>query len=275
MTSIPQPPVLSVEHLSFGYGEKPVLTDISFQAHANEFLAVTGPNGCGKTTLIKLLLKNQTPDSGRILFMQKDIADLTHQKRSRVMAAVHQTIDPASMTVRDYVLLGRMPYFKQFQFFEAQKDLDIAYEYMNLTGIAHLSDELVTRISGGERQLAAIARALTQEPILLVLDEPTAHLDITHQKMILDLIVSLKDKLSLTLIMVLHDLNLAAEYSDRMILLSRETRSVFSSGTPGQVLTHAHITEVYKTEIRVQSNPFSGKPWVLLTNDQIGKADGE
>lgn len=268
VTSDSDKAVLNVENLNFGYKGKSILKDISFCVNPKEFVAVIGPNGSGKTTLIKTLLKNEIPDTGTIQILEKNISQLTNRDLAMHISAVMQAIDSTAMTVRDYVLLGRMPFFRRYQFFETGKDLDIAQKYMELTGVAHLADSPMTQISGGERQLCAIAKALTQEPDLLVLDEPTSHLDITHQKTILDLITTLKKELSLTILMVLHDLNLAAEYADRLILLSKKTNSIFSSGTPEAVLTQSNIQTVYQTQIKVEPNPVTGKPWIFIINDE-------
>ena len=267
MTSAQVKPVLDIENLNFRYGKKQILKDISFRINPKEFVAIIGPNGCGKTTLIKTILKTEIPETGALRILGKNLEALSNRDLASCMAAVLQAIDPAAMTVRDYVLLGRLPFFKRYQFFETRADLDIAQKYMELTGVAHLADSKVTRISGGERQLCAIARALAQEPALLVLDEPTSHLDITHQKRILDLITDLKEELSLTVLMVLHDLNLAAEYSDRLVLLSKAHGSVFSSGTPQDVLTENNIRTVYRTRVRVRPNPVTGKPWIFIINE--------
>ena len=145
------------------------------------------------------------------------------------------------MTVEAYVLLGRLPFFKPRQFFDTRRDRELAREYMEMTGIAHLAQSSMDRISGGERQLAALARALTQEPDLLVLDEPTAHLDITHSSKILELICGLRRRLDLTVLMVIHDLNLAAEYSDRLVLVSKDKGGIHTAGTPETVLTRENI----------------------------------
>lgn len=259
-------PLLEVKNLSFRYREQMILRDISFSVDPGEFVSVIGPNGCGKTTLIKTILKTIRPETGTILIEDKDIRTLSNKALAKRVAVVMQTIDPASMTVRDYVQLGRLPFFQKYQFFETRKDVDIAEKYMQLTDVARLADARINEISGGERQLASIARALTQEPALLILDEPTSHLDITHQVRILELINKLKKELSLTVLMVLHDLNLAAEYSDRLVLLSKKNGQVFKAGVPEDVLTESSIREVYQTRVRVRPNPVSNKPWIFLVN---------
>lgn len=260
-------PVLEVENLSFNYRKKSVLTDISFQVHPGEFMAVIGPNGCGKTTLIKNILRHERPSGGQIRILGQDIFCLGSKGLARKMAAVLQTIDPSSLTVREYVMLGRLPFFQRYQFFETKADEDIARHYMELTGVAGLADARVSEISGGERQLAAIAKGLAQEPSLLVMDEPTSHLDITHQVRVLDLMNRLRKELQLTVLMVLHDLNLASEYSDRMVLLDKRTGRIFNAGTPDSVLTESAIKEVYQTRVRVFPNPITRKPWIFLVGN--------
>ena len=258
--------VLEIRHLNFRYKQEIILKDISFSVAQGEFVSVIGPNGCGKTTLIKTILRSILPETGTIHIQGQEVKTLSNKELARHLAVVMQTIDPAAMTVQDYVLLGRLPFFERYQFFETQKDLAIAQKYMEMTGIAALSHAKINEISGGERQLAAIARALTQEPALLVLDEPTAHLDITHQVRVLNLINTLKTQLSLTILMVLHDLNLAAEYSDRLVLMDKKQGQIFKAGTPEEVLTRESIQEVYETRVQVRPNPISNKPWVFLIN---------
>jgi len=261
--------VLAIQNLNFQYKQKIILKDICFSIFPGEFVSIIGPNGCGKTTLIKTILRSVVPQVGTIHIQGQAVQTLSNKALARYLAVVMQTIDPAAMTVKDYVLLGRLPFFERYQFFESQKDLAIAQKYMELTGIADLGEAKINEISGGERQLAAIARALTQEPALLVLDEPTAHLDITHQVRVLNLINTLKEQLSLTILMVLHDLNLAAEYSDRLVLLDKKNGRIYKAGTPEEVLTKASIQAVYQTEVEVRPNPISQKPWVFLINPHV------
>jgi iron complex transport system ATP-binding protein len=173
------------------------------------------------------------------------------------------------MTVEEYVLMGRMPYRKQFQFFETANDIAVADKYIKLTGISELRDKNMNALSGGEQQLAGIARALTQEPQLLLLDEPTSHLDITHQVQILNLIRRLSDELKLTVLMIIHDLNLAGEYCDSLVMMQKGT--LRKKGTPHEVLNYMDIEAVYDTVVITRTNPVSGKPVVFLVSEKTLK----
>jgi len=255
---------LSIQGLTLSFGRRRVLKDISFSVAPGEIVSVIGPNGAGKTSLVRAVSKQLAPSGGGILLKGRDIRDMNNNGLARQMAVVRQTLDPLPMTVEAYVLLGRLPFFNSLQFFETKKDKDLARENMRVTGIGHLAGSAMDQISGGERQLAALARALTQAPELLVLDEPTAHLDITHQAKILDLISDLRRRLGLTVLMVIHDLNLAAEYSDRLILVNKDTCGIHAMGSPEAVLTRDNIRAVYHTRVRTVENPVSGKPCIFL-----------
>lgn len=261
--------MVRVENLSSGYGKKTVLYNINFNIKKGELIGIIGPNGSGKTTLLKSVSRVLKPQTGRVLLMGKDIIKIEFRELAKTVAVVSQQSDAAWMNVEEYVLLGRMPYFTGFQFFETEHDRETAAKYIGLTGIDSLKDKPMAELSGGERQLAFIARALAQEPALLLLDEPTAYLDITHQIGILDLIRRLNTDLGITVIMILHDLNLASEYCSRLILLNNG--SVFSDGTPHEVLTYKAIEEVYKTIVVVEKNPLSHKPFVLLVSEEERK----
>lgn len=255
---------LTIKNLSFRYHKKTILKNICFSTDPGEFVSIIGPNGSGKTTLIKIISKINKPEKGNIYIKGNDIQTMSNRELARHIAVVMQSVEPVSMSVEEYVLLGRLPFFKKYQFFETAKDIKLAHKYMELTGILKLKDESINKISGGERQLAAIARALTQEPMLLLLDEPTSHLDITHQIQILELISSLKKTLCLTILIVLHDLNLAAEYSDRLVLLNGKNGGIYQTGTCEQVLSEQSIQEVYNTNVRIQKNPVSKRPCIFL-----------
>jgi len=257
-------PLVKIQDVTLGFGRRQVLSDIRFDVPAGRIVSIIGPNGTGKTSLLRTICGNLAPFRGKIVLKGNDIATRTRADLARQMAVVRQNLDPLSMPVQAYVLLGRLPFFKPLQFFETGKDRDIARHFMTLTGILDLADCAMDQISGGERQLAALARALTQEPEFLVLDEPTAHLDITHQVRILDLISGLRDSLGLTVLMVIHDLNLAAEYSDDLVLLSKDTGRIHAMGSPEQVLTRENIQTVYHIPVRVEKNPESGRPCVFI-----------
>ncbi|MBU0463311.1 MAG: ABC transporter ATP-binding protein [Proteobacteria bacterium] len=266
--------ILFIDNLSFKYHEKSVLKDISFSTDPGEFISIIGPNGCGKTTLIKIISKINKPEKGNIYIKGKNIQTMSNKQLARHIAVVMQSPEPVSMSVEEYVLLGRLPFFKKYQFFETAKDIALAHKYMELTGILKLAHAPINEISGGERQLAAIARALTQEPMLLILDEPTSHLDITHQIQILELISCLKKTLSISVLMVIHDLNLAAEYSDRLVLLNGKNGTIYQTGTCEQVLSEKSIREVYNARVLIQKNPVSKKPCVfLVTQNALNKKE--
>ncbi|TBR18866.1 ABC transporter ATP-binding protein, partial [bacterium] len=166
-----------------------------------------------------------------------------------------------SFTVFEIVLMGRIPHLKRMQP-ETKKDLSIAEGALTVTDVLHLKDKMINEISAGERQRVIIARALTQEPVLLFLDEPTSHLDISHQVQILDLLRKLNRDKMLTVVMVLHDLNLAGEYCNRIIMF--DEGRIFKDGSPREVLSYQNIEKVYKTVVVVNSNPITNKPYVFL-----------
>ena len=223
-----------------------------------------------KTTLFRGITGSLASLSGEISLHGQCLKSLSLRKRAQNIAIVSQFADADQITVEDYVLMGRIPYYSRFQFFETKKDREIADRYMQLTDVFHHKDKLMTELSGGEQQRAAIARALTQQPELLLLDEPTSHLDITHQVRILNLLRQLNDELGLTVLMVIHDLNLASEYCDHLLLFNGG--KIVTQGKPDEVLTFETIEEVYQTPVIVRTNPYSGKPVVFLVSEKMMKA---
>ncbi len=263
-------PLLEVRAASCGYGNRPVLKDISFSVPAGSLYGIIGPNGSGKTTLLRLISRMLKPRAGTVLFEGGNFAALNARVRAQKIAVVSQSEPSLAITVQEYVLLGRIPYRRGWQLFETDADERAVREALSLTGIADLCARTISTLSGGERQLAAIARALAQGPRLLLLDEPTNHLDIAHQVQILDLVRRLNRDKRITVLAVLHDLNLASEYCDELLLLKRG--AVRASGAPQEVLTYALIEEVYGTPVVVQANPVSGKPCVfVVTAEQLRK----
>ncbi|MFV0591971.1 MAG: ABC transporter ATP-binding protein [Draconibacterium sp.] len=258
---------IQTDQFSCGYPEYFVLNNVSFGIKKGDFVGIIGPNGSGKTTLFKGISAELSALSGVVLLDGKDIHKMSLKQRAQSLAIVTQTIEAGAMTVEEYVLMGRIPYRKQFQFFETETDLQIAEKYMKLTGVDRLRDKYMNALSGGEQQLAGIARALAQEPELLLLDEPTSHLDITHQVQILNLIRRLSHDLKLTILMIIHDLNLAGEYCDQLIMM--QTGSIRKTGVPIEVLNYKDIEAVYDTVVITRTNPVSGKPVVFLVSEDV------
>lgn len=256
-----------IEDFSCGYPGKFVLDAVSFEIKKGDFVGIIGPNGSGKTTLFNGISGELPTLSGRAKLNGESIQKMSLKQRAQNIAVVTQNIEVGSMTVEEYVLMGRIPYRRQFQFFETKSDIEIAEKYMNLTGVTPLKKKYMNALSGGEQQLAGIARALAQEPELLLLDEPTSHLDITHQVQILNLIRQLSNELSLTVLMIIHDLNLAGEYCDSLIMMQKG--KLRKNGLPAEVLNYADIEAVYDTVVVTRTNPISGKPVVFLVSEEV------
>jgi len=254
--------MIEVNSVSFRYHEAWVLQEVSFRVEKGEFVGVIGPNGSGKTTLLKLLYRLLAPQRGEILIelapMKKmDRRDIA--KRIAVVAQETQVLFPFS--VFETVLMGRSPYLGSL-LFESEKDLEIARKAMEWTKILPFSERSIEELSGGERKRVFIARALAQEPEIVLLDEPTANLDIQHQIDFLDLILALNRERGLTIVMASHDMNIASEFCDRLILL-QEGR-IYQTGTPEEVVTKENIESVYGCEVWVDQHPISGMPRISL-----------
>lgn len=260
--------ILNIQNLCCGY-PKFQLSEINIDISKGSFAGIIGPNGSGKTTLFRAITGTLSIKSGKILLDNKNLRSLSPRMRAQNIAIVSQFIEAGDISVEDYVLMGRIPYHSRFSFFENEEDFRIAREYMEMTDTLRFKDQLMSELSGGEQQLAAIARALTQQPELLLLDEPTSHLDITHQVHILNVLQQLNQEMGLSVLMVIHDLNLASEYCDRLILVNQG--KIHTQGTPEEVLTFQHIEDVYKTVVVTQSNPLSGKPAVFLATRKVLK----
>ena len=260
---------LALNLISCGYGKSFNLNDISLSVARGAFAGIIGPNGSGKTTLFKGISGILPIKKGSICLSGVPLESMKLREKARKMAVVSQFPEGADMTVQDYVLLGRLPHRHAFNFLESARDKVLARKYMRLTGIYHYREKQMSQLSGGEQQLAAIAQALTQEPELLLLDEPTSHLDINHQMQMLDLIQSLNKELNLTVLMIIHDLNLAAEYCDQLILIN--DGKIYTQGTPAEVLTFQNIEAVYNAVVIAQTNPLSGKPVIFPVSGNILK----
>jgi len=249
---------IEIKQLQCGYGKKFTIRDVSFDVPRGKLTAIIGPNGAGKTTLFRAITGMLPVQEGQIQINGVPLARLTRKSLAKQLAIVNQTVEADFISVEDYVLLGRLPYHAPLQLFESAADFSIAEENMRLTGIWEKRNKYMNQLSGGEQQLAAIARALTQQTGILLLDEPTSHLDISHQMNILNLVQRLNQERNLTVLLIIHDLNLASEFSDQLVML--KAGKVYTTGTPEEVFTYEQIEQVFDTLVITQRNPLSGKP---------------
>ncbi|MFU8771651.1 MAG: ABC transporter ATP-binding protein [Anaerolineales bacterium] len=254
--------ILEVQSLQINYGNNPALIDISLSVEPGEILAIVGPNGAGKTTLIRAASGILPPNSGRVMVAGTDIYCLSESQRARYLAVVPQARKlPPAYSVSHTVMLGRTPYLNWLGQ-PGRKDQQAAHWAMERTQTLPLADCRIDELSGGEQQRVLLARALAQQTPILLLDEPTAHLDLHHQTGILDLIRELVDEQKLAVLMALHDLNLVSLYADRVALLVKGMlRAV---GSPPEVLTPQQLTDVYQTPIHVIPHPDYNTPLILL-----------
>ena len=241
---------LKVQGIEFAYNSVPVLKDVAFEAKEGEIIGVLGPNGSGKTTLLRCMNRALSPSKGTVLVEDKEIGSLSRKEIANEMAVVPQNcIITFPFTALEIVMMGRNPSMDRFQR-ETKGDIEIVRNAMEATSVTHLAGRSMNQLSGGERQRVIIARALAQQPKILLLDEPTLHLDVNHQMEIMELVRELARREKLTVIMVSHDLNLAARYCDKLILLSEG--SVLSAGSVPDVLTQDNVEKVFRIRSLVQ-----------------------
>ncbi|MBI4284825.1 MAG: ABC transporter ATP-binding protein [Chloroflexi bacterium] len=254
---------LRMRQVCFSYFNGLVLDSIDLAIAAGQMVAILGPNGSGKTTLIKLACGILRPKPGEIRLDGTDLARLGRKCIARSVAVVPQQFHiPFAFTVAEVVMLGRAPFIKAFTE-EREDDRQAVANALQLVGITRLQDRRFDELSGGERQKVIVAMALAQQPKLLLLDEPTVHLDITCQVEILELVRKLNTETGLTVIAAIHDLNLAALYFDRLVLL--RGGKLLADGTPFQVLTETNINEAFAASVKVATHPVVDVPHVVIT----------
>jgi len=255
--------LIELNDVSLGYDHRAILNDVNLKAVPGKMLGLIGPNGSGKSTLIKGMTRLINIFSGHILIDGRDIKSIKREELARLIATVPQNpVLPEAFTAFEVVLMGRTPHLGLLRY-EGGKDMAIAWQAMEATKTELFAERRVGELSGGERQRLIIARALTQQPKAILLDEPTAHLDINNQVEILNLVKSLCVEQSLTVIAALHDLNLAAQYCDWLIMLNGG--GIYTEGTPQNVLTAQNIKEVYGAEVCVYPHPVNKLPTTLIT----------
>ncbi|MBS42408.1 MAG: cobalamin/Fe(3+)-siderophore ABC transporter ATP-binding protein [Nocardioides sp.] len=252
---------LEARGVTLAYGDRVVVDDVDLVVPPGRVTAVVGANACGKSTLLRALSRLLAPRGGQVLLDGRDLHRIPTKEVARTLGLLPQSpVAPEGIAVGDLVARGRSPHQGLLARWSREDDEAVA-EALELTGTTALADRSVDELSGGQRQRVWIAMALAQRTDLLLLDEPTTYLDVAHQVEVLDLLTDLNRQRGTTVVMVLHDLNLAARYADRLVAV-REGR-VHAEGDPGAVLTPDVVREVFGMESQVVPDPVSGRPMVL------------
>jgi iron complex transport system ATP-binding protein len=252
---------LAAEHVRLAYDDRVVVDDLDLELTEGSFTAIVGPNGCGKSTLLRALGRLMRPEAGQVLLDGRAIARTPTREVAKVLGLLPQApIAPEGLTVGDLVARGRHPHQSWLRQWSRDDEAVVA-EALAWTDMAGLADRPVDALSGGQRQRAWISMALAQGTDLLLLDEPTTYLDLSHQIDVLELVGRLHAERGRTVVVVLHDLNLAARYAERLVAM--KDGALVASGTPDEVLTEALLAEVFDLEARIVADPVAGTPMVV------------
>ncbi len=252
---------LEATDLSLGYGDRPIVTDLSLTVPTGQVSVIIGANGSGKSTLLRGLARLLNPMSGAVLLDGRSIASQPSKDVAKVMGLLPQApVAPEGITVADLVGRGRYPHQGWFRRWSAADERAVA-EALRATGTAELADRPIDEMSGGQRQRVWIAMALAQETDLLLLDEPTTYLDLTHQVEVLDLLTDLNRRRGTTIVIVMHDLNLACRYADHLIAM-RDGR-ISTQGRPSEVITAETMRDVFGLSATIVDDPISGTPTII------------
>ncbi|MCR2814767.1 ABC transporter ATP-binding protein [Microbacterium jiangjiandongii] len=252
---------LTAESLTLGYGDRTVIEGLDLEVPPGRITAIVGANGCGKSTLLRALARLIAPQSGDVLLDGRSLRSRPTKEVARTLGLLPQSpVAPEGIAVSDLVGRGRHPHQKMLARW-SERDYAVVAQALHDTGTTELADRAVDELSGGQRQRVWIAMALAQETDVLLLDEPTTFLDVAHQIEVLDLLTDLNQARGTTIVMVLHDINLAARYADHVFAL--RSGRVVASGPPSEVITGALIREVFDLDCLVVPDPVSGTPIVL------------
>lgn len=251
----------TIQNLSFSYGEKKVLHDINISIPSGKVVTLMGANGCGKSTLFRLLTKDLKPTQGDILLGNTSVSHISLRDFSKKVAIVHQNnTAPPDISVEQLVSYGRIPFTRMGHSLSKEKDAKIIAKAMQITGVYGFKDRPLSSLSGGQRQRVWIAMSLAQGTKILLLDEPTTYLDVRYQLQILKLVQMLNKKYGISIIMVLHDINQAIAYSDEIIALSPSGRLV-AQGNPQEIISTPMLRHIYG--IALETFSYEGKKLVL------------
>lgn len=247
--------------VSIKYGEKEIVSHITIDFPIGKTTSILGANGSGKTSLLKVISKAVKPSSGNVLYAGKPLSSYRPKDLARKIAYLPQVhFNPSDIDVRTLISYGRYPYKKMGRALTA-KDLEVIDHTIEITGLKNLQNRLIDTLSGGERQRAWIAMTICQEPEILILDEPITHLDIGHQLEVLELIKALGRQMNITIIMVLHDINLASRYSHQMYAI--KNKSVFSSGSPREMINEANLEGIFSIKSQIMEDEKNNCPFFI------------
>lgn len=252
---------IEVKNIQFSYNTEDVIKDVSFALHQGEFLGIIGPNGAGKSTILRLVCRILTPRLGSVLIFDKNITMIRRKILAQQIAFVPQeTYFALNFTVEHILIMGRYPYLGVFQR-EGRKDIDAVEYALEQADVTKFRKRPINSLSSGERQRVVIARALAQQPKILLLDEPTSHLDLHHQFAIMELLKKL-NTLGISIIIVNHDLNLASLYCQRLLLMHEGT--IYADGTPKSLINEKTLRDVYGTSVKIIRHPDRDVPQIFL-----------
>lgn len=259
--------VISLTGADFTYGKHHALKSVTLETRPREMMGIIGPNGSGKSTLLKLMSGLLHPTTGQVYMDEAPLSSLKRDYIAKRIALVPQNAFlPELFTALDIVLMGRTPHLGLLQY-ESKSDIAIALNSMEITHTSHLAEKYVNQLSGGERQRVIIARSIAQEAGILLLDEPTSNLDVNYQVEILNFLSSLCLNSGLTVVTALHDLNLASQYCQRLVML--KDGYVHSQGTPVEIITPELIKEVFGLDVYVGQHPLNGLPATLISCNKV------
>ncbi|BEO98568.1 ABC transporter ATP-binding protein [Fusobacterium nucleatum] len=253
--------IINIEKLNYSYGKKEVLKELSLDIDENKLTGIIGPNGCGKSTLAKNIIKYINGKFESFKIMDTDIRELTHKKIAQLISYIPQkSIIIPNISVFDYVLLGRFPLLKNSWDNYSEQDYEIVEKNINLLNIRELKDRNIETLSGGELQKALLARALAQEAKILLLDEPTSALDLNNAVEFMKILKNISIKKNISVIIIIHDLNLASLFCDSLIIL-KDGRFI-EKGSPKEVINEENIKSVYNLDCKVCYNE-NDKPYII------------
>ena len=250
--------MISGKNLKVGYEQKIIIEDLSIKVNKGEVVSIIGPNGCGKSTLLKTLSRMIKPISGNVYLEDKNIKDIKNKKISQKICLLSQHNNaPLDLTVEELVYFGRMPHKKWYET-KTTEDKEIVDWAIENSGLIKYKNTPIGALSGGVRQRAYVAQALCQKPDVLLLDEPTTYLDISYQLEVMELVRTINEKFNITIVMVLHELNQASKYSDRLIIMKKGC--IVSDGCPNKIVNKEVIKDVYNIECDIEKDPITNKP---------------